>query len=94
MWPYNDQARENIDDILKDIGSYKYLAEIIKEYENKLLPENVDYDQVPNLSLEEKEKLKRIKPTTLAQAGRISGINPTGLQILLSQVLNTDKKLN
>jgi tRNA uridine 5-carboxymethylaminomethyl modification enzyme len=54
----------------------------MKKYENKLLPENIDYEQIPNLSLEEKEKLKRIRPVSLAQAGRIAGINPTGIQIL------------
>jgi len=54
----------------------------MKRSENKLLPTNLDYDQIPNLSLEEKEKLKKIRPHSLAQAGRIAGINPTGLQIL------------
>jgi tRNA uridine 5-carboxymethylaminomethyl modification enzyme len=70
------------------IERQEQIANKIKEYENKLLPENIDYDQVPNLSLEEKEKLKKTKPNTLAQAGRIAGVNPTGLQILLSLYLN------
>jgi tRNA uridine 5-carboxymethylaminomethyl modification enzyme len=63
----------------------------MKEHENTLLPENIDYDQVPNLSLEEKEKLKKFKPATLAQAGKIAGVNPTGLQILLSLTLNNNR---
>lgn len=54
----------------------------MKEYD-KLLLKDVDYDQVPNLSLEEKEKLKKIRPVSLAQAGRIVGINPTGIQVLI-----------
>ena len=70
------------------IRRQEQIANKMKEYENKLLPENIDYDRVPNLSLEEKEKLKKIKPTTLAQAGRIAGVNPTGLNILLSLALN------
>lgn len=54
----------------------------MKEYD-KLLLKDVDYDQIPNLSLEEKEKLKKIRPVSLAQAGRIVGINPTGIQVLI-----------
>jgi tRNA uridine 5-carboxymethylaminomethyl modification enzyme len=54
----------------------------MKEYD-KLLLKDIDYDQVPNLSLEEKEKLKKIRPVSLAQAGRIVGINPTGIQVLI-----------
>ena len=55
----------------------------MKEYD-KLLLKDIDYDQVPNLSLEEKEKLKQIRPVSLAQAGRIVGINPTGIQVLIN----------
>jgi len=53
----------------------------MKKYD-KQLPEDLDYDQIPNLSLEEKEKLKKIRPTSLAQARGIAGINPTGIQML------------
>ncbi|KLL03305.1 MAG: tRNA uridine 5-carboxymethylaminomethyl modification protein [Mycoplasmataceae bacterium CE_OT135] len=60
----------------------KQEVEKMKKSESKLLPPNIDYDQIPNLSLEEKEKLKKIRPRSLAQAGRIAGINPTGLQVL------------
>lgn len=55
---------------------------------DKLTLENVDYDQVPNLSLEEKEKLKKIRPVSLAQAGRIVGINPIGIQMLINYCQN------
>jgi tRNA uridine 5-carboxymethylaminomethyl modification enzyme len=59
----------------------------MKRYDDLPL-EDVDYDQVPNLSLEEKEKLKKIRPVSLAQAGRIVGINPTGIQMLIHYCQN------
>ncbi|CAJ0641430.1 15208_t:CDS:2, partial [Entrophospora sp. SA101] len=64
------------------IKRQKQEVEKMKKSESKLLPLNIDYDKIPNLSLEEKEKLKKIRPRSLAQAGRIAGINPTGLQVL------------
>jgi len=85
------EAQQELETNIKRWGYIRrqeQIANKMKEYENKLLPENIDYDQVPNLSLEEKEKLKKSRPTTLAQAGRISGVNPTGLNILLSLALN------
>ena len=57
-------------------------VEKMKKLESKLLPANLDYDQVPNLSLEEKEKLKKRRPSSLSEAKSIAGINPTGLQVL------------
>ena len=53
-----------------------------QKWENILLPK-VNYNQVKGLSLEALEKLKKIQPQTLAQAGRISGIPPSALQALL-----------
>ena len=53
-----------------------------QKLENVKLP-NLDYDQVKGLSLESLEKLKKIRPQTLAQASRISGISPAAIQALL-----------
>ena len=41
-----------------------------------------DYDKVDNLSLEARQKLNKIKPLTLGQASRVSGINPSDLQVI------------
>ncbi|CAJ0874309.1 20014_t:CDS:2, partial [Entrophospora sp. SA101] len=68
------------------IKRQKQEVEKMKKSESKLLPLNIDYDKIPNLSLEEKEKLKKIRPRSLAQAGRIAGINPTGLQVLVQKL--------
>ncbi len=51
--------------------------------ENKRLPENFDYDAVPGLSLEVREKLKKVRPRSVGQAARISGVTPAALAILM-----------
>lgn len=51
--------------------------------ENKLIPENIDYDSIKGLRLEAIEKLKKIKPTNIGQASRISGVSPADVSVLL-----------
>ena len=50
--------------------------------ENKKIPENINYDDVPNLASEARIKLKEVKPLSLGQALRISGVNPSDVSIL------------
>lgn len=57
--------------------------ERMRKHENTPLPENLDYAKVSGLSTEVIQKLSRIKPVTLAQAGRISGVTPAALSLLL-----------
>ena len=59
------------------------LAEKMHIYENKIIPQNIDYDKVGNLALEAREKLKKIKPATIGQATRISGVNPADISVLI-----------
>jgi tRNA uridine 5-carboxymethylaminomethyl modification enzyme len=54
-----------------------------KRYEDKIIPENVDYDDVTGLSNEVRQKLIDHRPTTLGQAGRISGVTPAAVSLLL-----------
>ncbi len=54
-----------------------------KKMEEKQIPLDIDYHQVLNLSLEAKQKLSEIRPMTIAQASRISGINPADISVLL-----------
>jgi tRNA uridine 5-carboxymethylaminomethyl modification enzyme len=58
-------------------------VERLKKMENKRIPENIDYDVISGLASEAKQKLKQIKPLSLAQASRISGVNPADISILL-----------
>ncbi len=56
--------------------------EKFKQMENKKIPEDFDYNLVPGLSNEIKEKLNEIKPVTLGQASRISGVTPAAISIV------------
>lgn len=54
----------------------------IAKYENKQIPQDLDYDSISTLSAETKEKLKKVNPTTLGQANRIPGIKPSDILFL------------
>lgn len=58
-------------------------VERLKKMENKKIPENINYDAISGLATEAKQKLKEIKPLSLAQASRIAGVNPADISILL-----------
>ncbi len=58
-------------------------VEQFKKLERKLLPEDIDYDDVYSLRLEAKQKLKQIKPISIGQASRISGVSPADISVLL-----------
>lgn len=51
--------------------------------ENRKIPSNFDYDGISNISSEAREKLKKVRPETLSQASRISGVNPSDIAIIL-----------
>ncbi|MBR5340827.1 MAG: tRNA uridine-5-carboxymethylaminomethyl(34) synthesis enzyme MnmG [Erysipelotrichaceae bacterium] len=57
-------------------------AERMLKMDNIRLPEDIDYLNVDNLALEARQKLAKIKPASLGQASRISGINPSDIQVL------------
>ena len=54
-----------------------------KKMEEKQIPNDIDYNKVLNLSIEAKQKLSEIRPLTIGQASRISGINPADISVLL-----------
>ena len=58
-------------------------AEKLVELENKKIPDNINYYKVPNLASEAKQKLSEIRPTSIGQALRISGVNPADISILM-----------
>jgi tRNA uridine 5-carboxymethylaminomethyl modification enzyme len=59
------------------------IIERAKRLEDKLLPEDIDYDKILGLRLEAREKLNRVRPLNLGQAGRISGVNPADVSVLM-----------
>ena len=54
-----------------------------KKLEEKALPADIDYDEIKGLRLEAREQLKRVRPLTLGQAGRIYGVNPADVTVLI-----------
>lgn len=58
-------------------------VEKLKRMEAKRIPENIDYEAINGLATEARQKLQKIQPATLAQASRISGVNPADLSILM-----------
>ena len=61
---------------LKQVEQYKKL-------EKKLIPADIDYDDVGSLRTEARQKLKEIKPVSIGQASRISGVSPADISVLL-----------
>ena len=67
----------------------KQVEEFRKE-EARLLPENLDYAAIPGLRLEAREKLAAIRPVSIGQAGRISGVSPADIAVLLIYLEQTN----
>ena len=51
--------------------------------EQKLIPNDIDYQKIANRASEARQKLEEIRPTSIAQAMRISGVNPADISILM-----------
>ncbi|HBT92766.1 MAG: tRNA uridine-5-carboxymethylaminomethyl(34) synthesis enzyme MnmG [Crocinitomicaceae bacterium] len=65
------------------IEKEKEIVDRMATLENKLIPTNFDYDKIAAISIEARQKFKKIRPLTLGQASRISGVNPSDVQILM-----------
>ena len=65
------------------IEKEKELVNKMAQLENLVIPENFNYDKLVSLSAEARQKFTRIQPRTLGQASRISGVNPSDVQILM-----------
>ncbi len=65
------------------IAKAKREAEKLIDLENKSIPENIDYSKIVNLASEARQKLSEIRPTSIGQAMRISGVNPSDIAILM-----------
>ena len=58
-------------------------AKKISDLEDKKIPDDIDYDKVNNIASEARQKLKEVRPTSIGQALRISGVNPTDISLLM-----------
>ena len=83
---YDELVLEQVDINAKYEGYIKKeLNEALKlqSYEGKKIPNDIDYNKMHNLASEAKQKLSEVRPTTLGQAMRISGVNPADISILM-----------
>jgi len=80
------QVRQQLEIAAKYQGYIDRQAEEVersRQYEEMALPEDLDYRDVRGLSIEAQQKLNKQRPQTLGQAGRISGITPAAISLLL-----------
>ncbi|WP_298299132.1 tRNA uridine-5-carboxymethylaminomethyl(34) synthesis enzyme MnmG [Hydrotalea sp.] len=65
------------------IAKEQELVEKMSQMEDLIIPDRFDYDRLQALSSEARQKFKKVQPRTIGQAGRISGVNPSDIQILM-----------
>ena len=83
---YSDDIIEQVEINIKYegyINKAKKEAEKMKKLENKPIPDNINYDNIKNIASEARQKLKEVKPTSIGQAIRISGVNPADISVLM-----------
>ena len=82
----DDEVAEEVEIQVKYEGYIRLQEEQVEKFkklEQKLLPENIDYKNIKGLRLEARQKLNKIKPSSIGQASRISGVSPADISVLL-----------
>jgi len=83
---YDEEVKEQVEITIKYEGYINKInkeAEKMLKQEEKQIPNDIDYNEVPNLASEARQKLMKVNPTTIGQALRISGVNPSDISILM-----------
>ena len=84
--PFDQEVKEQVQISIKYEGyiekAYKEAGKM-KDLDSKLIPEDIDYSKIHNLASEAKQKLEEVRPTSLGQALRISGVNPTDISLIM-----------
>ncbi len=81
-----DAVTEQVEINLKYEGYIQRQQKQVEEFnrlENRVIPENIDYDEVLSLRLEARQKLKELRPSSIGQASRMSGVTPADVAVLL-----------
>lgn len=84
-----DYSNDILEQVLIEIKYEGYIAKAyreankLKQMENRKIPDDIDYSQIKNVAKEACEKLNKVRPATLAQASRISGVNPSDVEMIL-----------
>ena len=92
----SDEARQQVEtDLFYEGYIQKQMEQVerLERLESRLLPENMDYSKVPSLRDEAREKLAAIRPRSIGQAGRISGVSPADVSVLVIY-LEQQKRIN
>lgn len=83
--PFDEEITEELEIMIKYDGyikkAYKEVEKMVK-LEEKQIPKDINYNDVKNLASEARQKLEKVRPISLGQAARISGVNPSDLSIL------------
>ena len=83
---YSNEVKEQVNINIKYQG---YIAKAEREaakmndLDNKLIPDDIDYSKIKNIASEAKQKLAEVRPKSIGQALRISGVNPADISILM-----------
>ena len=83
---YKEEIIEEVSILIKYenyINKEQELAHRISKYEDVFLKEDIDYFSIEAISYEAREKLNKVKPSSIGQASRISGVNPSDISVLL-----------
>ena len=83
---YSKEVEEQVEIQIKYDGYIKKVsreAEKMLKNEKKQIPEDIDYSKIKNLASEARQKLESVRPTSIGQASRISGVNPSDISILM-----------
>ena len=86
LFEEEQEVKEQVEINIKYEGYIKKAqkeAEKMLQLENKKIPEYIDYDKIPNLASEARQKLQQVKPMSIGQATRISGVNPADISVLM-----------
>lgn len=89
------QEKEEVEIQVKYEGYIKMQeaqVEKFKKLEEKILPDDIDYEQIKGISLEGRQKLNKFKPHSIGQASRISGVSPADISVLLIYLQMKNKK--
>ena len=92
----NKETKDYVETVIKYDG---YISKQIKQVEqfkkleSKRIPKDIDYDSVGSLRLEARQKLKRVRPDSIGQASRISGVSPSDINVLLVFLMTYGSKI-
>ena len=84
-----NEVKEEVEIQIKYEGYIKLQEEQVEKFkklENKVIPEKIRYDEIKGLRLEARQKLDKVKPISVGQASRISGVSPADISVLLEQM--------